>query len=219
MMNVISVNIGLPRDVSFNNQKITTGIFKTSINKKLKVTKLNLEGDAQADLSVHGGFDKAVYAYPVEHYPYWKKVFPDKKLSYGMFGENLTTQGLFEDSVNIGDVYEIGTTRLVVTQPRMPCYKLGIKFGRMDIIEKFIHSKKPGIYFRVLREGELEAGNEIRLIKSDVNKVKVNDIVWLYVNEPMNSNKKKLLEKAAKLKYLPSGWKTHFQNKLNNSNL
>jgi len=168
---------------------------------------------------VHGGFDKAVYSYPVEHYPYWKDIFPDKELSYGMFGENLTTQGLIEDSVNIGDIYEIGTTRIVVTQPRMPCYKLGIKFGRMDVIEKFINSKKPGIYFRVLQEGEIEPGGEIRLIKSDRNKVKVIDIVWLYTNDPTSSDQRKLLEKATKLKYLPTGWKTHFQNKLISSNL
>lgn len=218
-MKVLSVNVGLPRTVSFNNQIVTTGIFKSPINKKLKVTKLNLEGDAQADLSVHGGFDKAVYSYPVEHYPYWKDIFPDKELSYGMFGENLTTQGLIEDSVNIGDIYEIGTTRLVVTQPRMPCYKLGIKFGRMDVIEKFINSKKPGIYFRVLQEGEIEPGSEIRLIKSDRNKVKVIDIVWLYTNDPTSSDQRKLLEKATKLKYLPTGWKTHFQHKLISSNL
>lgn len=218
-MKVLSVNVGLPRTVSFNNQIVTTGIFKSPINKKLKVTKLNLEGDAQADLSVHGGFDKAVYSYPVEHYPYWKDIFPDKELSYGMFGENLTTQGLTEDSVNIGDIYEIGTTRLVVTQPRMPCYKLGIKFGRMDVIEKFINSKKPGIYFRVLQEGEIEPGSEIRLIKSDRNKVKVIDIVWLYTNDPTSSDQRKLLEKATKLKYLPTGWKTHFQHKLISSNL
>lgn len=213
-MKLLSVNVGLPRAVSFNNQTITTGIFKSSINKKLRVTKLNLEGDAQADLTVHGGFDKAVYSYPVEHYSYWKEVFPNKDLSHGMFGENLTTQGLIEDSVNIGDIFEIGTTRLVVTQPRMPCFKLGIKFGRMDIIEKFIHRKRPGIYFRVLQEGELEPGNEIRLIKSDRNKVKVTDVVWLYTNDPTTSSERKLLEKATKLKYLPTGWKTHFQNKL-----
>jgi MOSC domain-containing protein YiiM len=219
MMKVLSVNIGLPRTVSFNNNTVTTGIFKSSINKKLRVTKLNLEGDAQADLSVHGGLDKAVYSYPVEHYPYWKNVFPDKEFSHGTFGENLTTQGLFEDLVNIGDIYEIGTTRLVVTQPRMPCYKLGIKFGRMDVIEKFINSKKPGIYFRVLQEGELEPGNEIRLVKSDGDKVKVNDIVWLYTNKAATLDQRKLLEKATKLKYLPTGWKTHFQNKLISSNI
>lgn len=216
-MKVLSVNVGLPRAVSFNNHTVTTGIFKSPVYKKLKVTKLNLEGDAQADLSVHGGVDKAVYSYSVEHYPYWKEVFPDKDIPHGMFGENLTTEGLIENSVNIGDVFEIGTTRLVVTQPRMPCYKLGIKFGRMDVIEKFIHSEKPGIYFRVLQEGELESGNEIRLIKSDRNEVKVNDIVWLYINDPASSDERKLLEKATKLEYLPNGWKTHFKNKLNST--
>lgn len=218
-MKIISVNVGLPQTISFNNQTVTTGIFKYPVNKRVKVASLNLEGDGQADLTVHGGFDKAVYSYPVEHYKYWKTIFPDKDLPYGMFGENLTTEDLFEDSVNVGDVYEIGTSHLVVTQPRMPCYKLGIKFGRMDVIEKFINSKKPGIYFKVLKEGELEPGSEIKLIKKDKNNVTVNDIVKLYLRDLNDSNDSKLLKKAIKLEYLPAGWKAHFKKKLVNTGL
>lgn len=217
-MKVISINVSLPQAVSFNNQTVITGIYKSPLNKKLKVTKMNLEGDAQADLTVHGGFDKAVYSYPVEHYQFWKDVFPDKEISYGMFGENLTTEGLVENSVNIGDIYEIGTARLVVTQPRMPCYKLGIKFGRMDVIEKFIRSKRPGIYFRVLEEGELKPGDEIKLVKRDNHNVTINDIVWLFLNEPVNTRERNMFEKAVRLKYLPAGWKTNFRSKLDRTN-
>src|SRR5215204_4875381 len=147
MAKVISLNVGLSRTVNFNGQAVTTGIFKEHVNERLRLRifkepvnerlrlrRLNLDGDKQADLTVHGGPDKAVYAYPAEHYSYWKKRLPNMKLPWGMFGENFTTQGLLEDQVNIGDVFRVGSSEIVATQPRMPCYKLGVKFGRMDIV-------------------------------------------------------------------------------------
>ena len=213
-MKVVSVNVGLPQKIQFNNQLITTSIFKHPVHKKVKLSKLNLEGDAQSDLSVHGGVDKAVYSYPVEHYDYWRKIYPDMDIHFGMFGENLTTHGLHEGEVNIGDTYIIGSSRIVVTQPRMPCYKLGIRFGKMDIIEKFLNSLRSGIYFRVTREGELTEGDEIKLLSRDKNGVSIRDIVRLYKKKNYNDSEFQLLERTTKLKFLPQNWKRHFEQEI-----
>lgn len=213
-MRVISVNVGLPQKIQFNNQTVTTSIFKHPVYERLRLSKFNLEGDAQSDLSVHGGVDKAVYSYPVEHYDFWKKIYPDMDIHFGMFGENLTTSGLLERVVNIGDTFSIGSSRLVATQPRMPCYKLGIKFGRMDVIEKFLNSLRSGIYFRVLRTGELKVGDEIKLISKDRYNISINDIVKLYRKENYSDSELQLLKKTTKLKYLPDRWKRHFEQKV-----
>jgi MOSC domain-containing protein YiiM len=214
MMKVISVNVGLPRQVSHEKRQVVTSIFKEPVEGRVKVTTLNLNGDAQADLSVHGGVDKAIYSYSKEHYNYWKEAYPMIDMPLGMFGENLTTQGLYEDMVNIGDQYQIGSSRLVVTQPRMPCYKLGIKFGRMDIIEKFINSQRPGIYYRVLEEGELGAGDSIELLYRDKNNVSINDIVSLYINDHYDGENLSKMQKATKLEFLPERWRIYFGQKI-----
>jgi MOSC domain-containing protein YiiM len=203
MAKVISLNVGLPRTVNFLGQAVTTGIFKESVSGRIKLRRLNLNGDKQADLTVHGGPDKAVYAYPAEHYDYWKKRLPNMKLPWGMFGENLTTQGLFEDQVNIGDVFRVGSGELVATQPRMPCYKLGVKFGRMDIIRQFMESKLTGIYFRVLKEGDIGSGDEIKLISRDENNVTVKDIVQLVSSEGDMAT----IRRAVHIKALPEAWR------------
>ena len=213
-MKVISVNVGLPRQVSHEKRQVVTSIFKEPVEGRVKVTTLNLNGDAQADLSVHGGVDKAVYSYSEEHYDYWKEVYPRIDMPFGMFGENLTTRGLNEDMINIGDQYQIGSSRLVVTQPRMPCYKLGIKFGRMDILEKFVNSQRPGIYYRVLEEGELGAGDSIKLLYRDKNNVTVNDIVSLYINDHNNGENMSKMERATKLEFLPEPWRIYFGQKI-----
>jgi MOSC domain-containing protein YiiM len=139
--------------VDVNRQVVTTSIFKDPVKGPIMLRKLNLDGDRQADLTVHGGVDKAVYSYPAEHYDYWRNQFPNMDLIWGMFGENFTTEGLMKDAVNIGDQFQIGSAKLVATQPRMPCYKLGVRFGRMDVIRRFMASGRPGIYFKVLQEG------------------------------------------------------------------
>lgn len=203
MAKVISLNVGLPRTVNFLGQSVTTGIFKESVTGRIKLRRLNLNGDKQADLTVHGGPDKAVYAYPAEHYDYWKKRLPNMKLPWGMFGENLTTQGLFEDQVNIGDVFRVGSGELVATQPRMPCYKLGVKFGRMDIIRQFMESKLTGIYFRVLKEGDIGSGDEIKLISRDENNVTVKDIVQLVSSEGDMAT----IRRAVHITALPEAWR------------
>jgi MOSC domain-containing protein YiiM len=168
---------------------------------------LNLDGDKQADLTVHGGVDKAVYAYPVEHYEYWRKVFPTIEMPNGMFGENFTTEGLMEGEVCIGDVFRVGLSEVVATQPRMPCYKLGVKFGRMDVLKKFLASGRSGIYFKVSKEGEVGAGDTIEQIGKDPNRITISDIVRLYSSEKEDIES---MRRAVKVEALPEGWKDHF---------
>jgi MOSC domain-containing protein YiiM len=212
---LISVNVGLPVKVKFGNEIVTTGIFKKPVDKRTYLKKLNLEGDKQADLTVHGGPDKAVYSYPYEYYDFWKREFPDMSFNWGMFGENLTTKGLFESQVNVGDIFQIGSSHLVATQPRMPCYKLGVKFGRMDIIKKFLKSEKSGIYFKVIKEGEIGINDNINLIKKDNNNITIKNIVELIKKDDKENTI--LMEKAVKVKDLPQGWKHYFLEKLSHS--
>lgn len=152
---LLSINVGLPRVVISDGKPASTGIFKEPVAGRIILRTLNLDGDRQADLSVHGGPTKAVYAYPSEHYEYWKRELPEIKLPWGMFGENFTTTGLLEAELNIGDKFRIGSAIVMVTEPRMPCYKLGIRFGRPDIIKRFLASGRTGFYFAVLQEGEV----------------------------------------------------------------
>jgi MOSC domain-containing protein YiiM len=210
-MKILSVNVGLPRDVVFRGEVVTTGIFKEPIEGRVRLRTLNLDGDKQADLTVHGGVDKAVYAYAVEHYGYWQHELPRTPLPWGMFGENFTTEGLMEDAVNIGDQFQVGSSKLIATQPRMPCYKLGVKFERMDMIRRFLTSGRPGIYFKVLREGEVGAGDEIKLISKDKNNVTIKDIVRLYVDDKEDIE---TMQRAIGVKALPLGWRYHFRQQI-----
>ena len=212
-MKVLSVNVGLPRKVIFNGQIITTAIFKDPVKGPITLRKLNLDGDRQADLTVHGGIDKAVYSYPSEHYDYWLKQFPGTEIMWGMFGENFTTEGLFEDAVNVGDQFQIGSAKLVATQPRMPCYKLGVRFGRMDVIRRFMISGRPGIYFKVIKEGEVKTGDKIENIKRDENNIKVKDIVSLYTGRS-NKDNIEMMRQAIRIIDLPEGWRYEFQQRI-----
>jgi MOSC domain-containing protein YiiM len=179
-MKLISVNVGTPRGVTLKQRTITTGIFKEPVKGRVMMRKLNIDGDKQADLSVHGGADKAVYVYPKEHYEYWQEKLQRMKLPWGMFGENLTTEGLLENTVRIGDLFRIGTAEVIVTQPRLPCYKLGIKFGRADMVRRFLASGRTGFYLKVSQEGMVGAGDAIELINRDMKKATVAEIVKLY---------------------------------------
>jgi MOSC domain-containing protein YiiM len=210
-MKVISVNVGLPIRVNFGRELVTTAIFINPIKHRIKINKLNLEGDKQADLSVHGGIYKAVYAYPSEHYDFWKKEIKDFEYSWGTFGENLTTEGLLENEVNIGDQFKIGSSKVIATQPRIPCYKLGVRFGRMDIIRRFMASERSGIYFKVAQEGEIGADDKIELIKSDKNRVTIHDIFHLQTTDDRNIE---MMNRAIKTKDLPEGWRNYFMEKL-----
>jgi len=210
-LRLLSLNVGLPRQVRFQGELVTTGIFKKPVQGSVRLRKLNLEGDKQADLKVHGGVDKAVYAYAGEHYDYWRQELPEMSLPWGMFGENFTTEGMFEESVNIGDQFKVGTANLIATQPRMPCYKLGVKFGSMDMIKRFLASGLTGVYFKVMKEGELEQGDEIKLIKKAENSVTVKDIVRIYT---IDKDDIQTIERAIKIKDLPNGWRYHFIKQL-----
>lgn len=210
-MKLISVNLGLPREVLWKGRKVSTGIFKEPVEGAVKVRSMNLEGDGQADLTVHGGRDKAVYAYAAEHYDFWREELPEMNLPFGMFGENLTAEGLFETEVNIGDRLRIGTALFEVTQPRMPCYKLGVKFGRDDIIKKFLQSERSGIYFAVLEEGEIKAGDPVEFVSRDANQISVTDIARLYASEKQNTE---LLHRALKVEALAKDWREYFLERL-----
>ena len=212
-MKLISLNVGLPRVVESNGEPVVTGIFKEPLTGPVMLRTLNLDGDRQADLRVHGGISKAVYGYPVEHYEFWKKELPEMELPYGMFGENFTTEGLLEDALNVGDRFRIGEAELMVTEPRLPCYKLGIKFGRSDILRRFLQSRRTGFYFAVVREGEVEAGNEIKLLSRDGNDITIADITRLYAFE---KNNVETLRRVVKLEALSESWREYFQKQLQN---
>ena len=210
-MKVLSVNIGLPREVAWQGKRVTTGIFKKPIQGRVMMRTLNLDGDQQADLTVHGGVSKAVYAYPSEHYNYWRTELPGMDLSWGMFGENFTTEGLIEDAVYIGDRFRIGGTEVMVTEPRMPCYKLGIKFGRADIIKWFLASRRTGFYFAVTGEGMVGAGDDVELIGREQQEISVADITRLYA---FDKDDVKSLQRAVQVEALPESWKGYFQHRL-----
>ena len=212
MAKIISLNVGLPRRVVLNGQVVTTGIFKEPTDGHVMIRRLNLDGDKQADLTVHGGVDKAVYSYAAEHYDYWRGVLPSMNLPWGMFGENFTTQGLLEDNVKIGDTLQVGSAKLMVTQPRMPCYKLGVRFGRMDIVRRFMASGRPGIYCKVLEEGEVVKGDKINIISKDKNNITVIDIVRMYNRDHRDIE---LMKRAIKIGALPEGWKYEFLQRIN----
>jgi MOSC domain-containing protein YiiM len=201
---LISVQVGVPRTVLLEGGEVSTGIFKTPVQKRIQMRALNLEGDRQADLSVHGGRDKAVYAYPSEHYAYWERELPGVELPWGSFGENLTTQGLLEGEVFLGDRYTIGGAEVVVTQPRIPCFKLNLKFQSDDMARRFLASLRSGFYFRVLREGEIGAGDEIVQIHQDENRVSISDALKVYLGAPESGE---LRERALRVKYLSNSWR------------
>ena len=210
-MKILSVNVGLPREVAWQGKLVTTGIFKEPVKSPVMLRRLNLDGDGQADLTVHGGASKAVYAYPSEHYAFWRAELPTMDLPFGMFGENLTTEGLLEDAVYIGDRFRVGEAELMVTEPRMPCYKLGIKFGRADIIKRFLASRRSGFYFAVTREGMVSAGNALELIGREQQDISVADITRLYAFE---KDDVKSLRRAIEVDALPENWKGYFRHQI-----
>jgi len=210
-MRLISVNVGLPRTVSWQGRPVSTGIFKDPIEGSVMLRTLNLDGDKQADLSVHGGISKAAYMYPVEHYEFWKSQLPDTELHYGMFGENFTTEGLLEDTVNIGDRFRIGEAEVIVTEPRMPCYKLGLKFGRTDILKRFLVSRRTGFYFAVLKEGKVEAGNTIEPLSQGESGITVADITRLYAFE---KDDLQTLRRVVQLEALSESWRGYFRHQI-----
>ena len=211
-MRVVAVSVGLPQIVQTADEGfVTTAIFKKPVDGRVKVGDLNLEGDAQADLRVHGGWSKAVYAYPSEHYEFWAKEYPDKDLEAAQFGENLATEGLIETDLFIGDRLRIGTAEFVVTEPRMPCYKLGIRFGRKDILRRFLQSRRSGFYLAVTKTGELSAGDDIAILVRDDNQVSVSDVVRVWTEDKTDVN---TMTRALNIESFPETWKTPFRDRI-----
>jgi MOSC domain-containing protein YiiM len=211
LVTILSINVGRPREVESRGRRVRTSIFKDAVTGPVRARTLNLDGDEQSDLSVHGGPDKAVYIYPSEHYAYWRAQLPDVGLPWGAFGENLTTEGLLEDAMHIGDRLHIGAAQFMVTQPRLPCFKLGVRFGRLDMVKRFQQSGRTGFYVAVITEGVITAGDGIRLVPGDQHGVSVAEIVRLYTSrEPERSS----LRRAGALAALPESWRKHFRSRL-----
>jgi MOSC domain-containing protein YiiM len=210
-MKVVAISVGRPQEVEWRGRRVQTSIFKTPVSHRVHVARDNVEGDQQSDLSVHGGREKAVYVYPAEHYDFWRRELPEAALPWGAFGENFTTDGLREDDVWIGDRYRVGTTELVVTQPRMPCYKLGIRFDRPDMVKRFLQSRRSGFYLAVEREGEVGAGDVIERLARDDTRLTVADVVALYAADSANQP---LLARASDHPSLPGAWREYFRKRL-----
>lgn len=213
-MKLISVNTGLPREVTWHGRTVTTGIYKEPVHGRIALRKLNLDGDRQADLSVHGGEYKAVYCYPLVHYEYWKRELPDRDLPLGMFGENFTLDGFLEESIHLGDQFSVGSAEVVVTQPRLPCYKLGIRFQADDMVKRFFVSARTGFYLAITREGAVGAGDQMVLISREPNGVPVSEITRLYAAKRYGDADVAGVRRALRVAALPESWKQYFRQRL-----
>jgi MOSC domain-containing protein YiiM len=210
-MKLLSLNVGRPKEFNWMGKIVRTGIFKTPVTDQRKVSFLNIEGDEQSDLNVHGGINKAVYAYDVSHYNHWKNILQRDDWQHGMFGENLTTSGLIDEGVRIGDVYQIGTAKLQVIQPRFPCFKLNIRFGLPNMIERFMEEKRNGIYFKVAEEGTMQVNDEIKLVQSSPFNVTIPEYVVCYYSKGSDIS---VLQKLLSIPYLPERHRTVFEGYL-----
>jgi MOSC domain-containing protein YiiM len=210
-MRVLSVNVGLPREVIWRGKTVTIGIYKEPVAGRVAIRALNLEGDRQADLRVHGGRDKAVYAYPSEFYELWSRERPELDFGPGTFGENLTTDGLLDGDVSIGDRFRVGTAELVVTQPRLPCFKLGIKMGRDEFVTEFLERGLLGFYLAVAREGDVAAGDPIVELQRDPRGFRVTEVARLYARDRDDVEG---MRRAAEHDALPERWREWFRNQL-----
>jgi MOSC domain-containing protein YiiM len=208
---ILSLNVSRPKLVVYQGTTISTGILKQPISGPVRLRTLNLDGDRQADLSVHGGPNKAVYGYPSEHYPFWRDELPDMDLPWGMFGENFTTTGLAEDELRIGDRFQVGSAMVMVRQPRTPCYKLAAKFKRDDILERFLLSGRSGFYFSVEQEGSVEAGEPFKLLERNQDGITISDLNRLIAFDRYNPD---LLDKAIATAALPEHWRDLFSQRL-----
>ena len=208
---VVSVNVGRPRKLEALGRVTRTSIFKQSVDGAVAVLAGGVEGDKQSDLRVHGGPTKAVYGYPVEHYPLWAAEMPDEPLPWGAFGENLSIEGLHEGEVFVGDVYRVGTAELRVTEPRLPCFKLVMKFRREAMIPRMLETRRTGFYFGVVHEGRVRAGDAIELVSRDPARLTVDDVVRLTATDPDDVA---TLRRALACDTLPEGWKKKFRRRL-----
>ncbi len=218
-MKLVSLNCGLPRDVLWHGQSVATSIYKEPVTVRVALRTLNLDGDRQSDLTVHGGKYKAVYCYPIEYYSYWQRELREHSLPYGSFGENfsvdgLVREGLAEDSIHVGDRFSVGSAEVAVTQPRLPCFKLGIRFGSDDMVKRFLKSRRTGFYLAVTREGEVGAGDDLTLLSHDPESIPVSEITRLYVAKEYSLEDVRQVRRAIAAEALPDSWRTYFREKL-----
>jgi MOSC domain-containing protein YiiM len=213
-MKIFSLNVGVPRDVTWYGGEVRTGIYKQPVEGRVNLRRLNLDGDRQADLAVHGGPYKAVYCYPHEHYEYWSKTLPGRELTIGMFGENFTTEGMLEASVHLGDEFAAGAAKVVVTQPRLPCYKLGIRFDDGLMVKRFLASGRSGFYMAVKKAGEVGAGDEMTVIARDPERVSIAAFNRLYAAKHYDRDDASVIERMLGIAALPEDWKGHFRERL-----
>jgi MOSC domain-containing protein YiiM len=211
-MKVVSVNVGLPREIEWEGKRLLTSINKAPVSGRVAVRRDNLDGDRQSDLTVHGGPDKSVYGYPSEHYEYWRSELPEAELPLGVFGENLTTEGIDEHALSIGDVLRIGSAELMVTQPRLPCFKLAARFGRKDMVKRFLASRRVGFYFSILREGDVARGDSIEWLDRATERMSVAEMADLYATKAPRVED---LRRALALRGLAEVWRAQISDLLN----
>ena len=210
-MKVLSVNVGQPREVVVDDRLVRTSIFKSPVTGRIPIRNNNLAGDAQSDLSVHGGRAKAIYAYPHEHYTFWREQLPDVDLRPGHFGENLTIEGLLEENVHVGDRLKMGSAELLVTQPRLPCYKLGIRFGRADMVKRFLASRRTGFYLSVAVEGDLGPGDTIEVLDRQPAAISIPELLRMYLKEGVASGR---IREVIAIPVLSDAWRAELQKQL-----
>lgn len=215
-MKVLSVNVSLPKEVPYMGKTTTTGIFKEPVHGRIMLRTLNLDGDGQADLKAHGGTYKAAYVYSIENYDYWKRELRRTDFSFGQFGENFTVEGMLDDAVHVGDQFRVGSALVEVTQPRVPCFKLGIKMGMPQFPKMFLASGRPGFYLRVLEEGEVGAGDAVATVKTDPERMTVQEICHLLYFDQQNLEGAK---KALRIRALSRGWRRSFEERLTKAGL
>ncbi len=210
-MKLLSVNVSLPKLVVHDGGMVLTAIFKEPVAGRVRLSRLNLEGDRQADLRVHGGEHKAVYAYPFEHYDHWQRELGREDFGFGQFGENLTVQGLLENAVHVGDVFRVGSALVQVSQPRTPCFKLGIKIGSQRFLKPFLISGRVGFYLRVLEEGEVRAGDAIEEVRRDPARLSVREVSRLMYLDRRDLDGAR---HAARVEALAPSWRSSFEERL-----
>src|SRR5262249_38954650 len=208
MARLLSVNVGLPRDIVWKGRTVHTAIWKNPVPGRCRVGRLNIEGDGQGDLAAHGGEQRAVFVYQIESYNYWQEQLNRTDLAYGQFGENFTIEGLPDDGVRIGDRYQIGSALFEVTQPRVTCYRIGIRMNEPRMPALLTSSGRPGFYFRVLEEGEVEAGDEIVKVGEADECMTVSEINALLY---LPNHERDRLERALRIEALSPGWRSSFE--------
>lgn len=210
-MKLLSVSVGLRKEVPYRGRTVATGIFKEPVNGRVMLRTLNLDGDQQVDLVGHGGIYKAACVYTIENYEHWARELGRDDFKYPQFGENFTVEGMTEDNIHVGDVFRVGKALVEVTQPRVPCYRLGIKMDNPGFPKIFLQSSRVGFYFRVLEEGDVGAGDPMELIRMDPEEMTVRSVNHLYYFDPENLEDCK---RALRIKALSPGWREGFQDRL-----